>query len=438
MDSAANPAETRQYTILFVDDEPNILSSLRRLFRGNQYRVLIAGGGKEGLAVLKEERVDLVVSDARMPEMDGATFLKEVLKSWPDVMRIMLTGYSDLTTTISAINEAKIYRYISKPWEENELRLAVDGALHQRYLEQERERLERLTLKQNGELASLNANLERMVKARTAELQQTADMLDAAYTELKQGYETTVRVFASLIHLRKGLSAKSNLRVQQACRNLGKLLNFSPVDLRDVEMAASLYNVGKLAWSDELIAKPLEILSKLELEEVQRYPVMSETTLMALEPLKDCARLIRHHQEQYDGKGYPDGLAGKAIPAGSRLLKLCIDFEGLSTGQIFARPMSPPVVRDYLEKQAGIIYDPDMVQRLLSVFRQQTPEEGPSRAITSGQLLPGMVLARDLYTPSGILLLNQGKVLTPGFIERIQGFEVADRAHYTIHVKPTS
>src|ERR1039457_901732 len=107
--------------ILCVDDEPNILSSLRRLFRANGYQVLLAEGGAAGLKVLEAESVDLVISDMRMPEMDGARFLEHVRSRWPDSIRLLLTGYADIQSILDAINRGEIYRYITKPWDDNDI-----------------------------------------------------------------------------------------------------------------------------------------------------------------------------------------------------------------------------------------------------------------------------------------------------------------------------
>jgi len=158
LSEAAVPATIA--TVLCVDDEPNILSSLRRLFRPAGYRVLLAESGALGLAVLEKEQVDLVISDMRMPEMNGAQFLGQVRSRWPDTMRLLLTGYSDIQSIQDAINCGEIYRYITKPWDDNDIVLLVRHALERRALEQDKLRLEALTLRQNEQLKSLNHNLE--------------------------------------------------------------------------------------------------------------------------------------------------------------------------------------------------------------------------------------------------------------------------------------
>lgn len=136
------------------------------------------------------------MSDARMPNMDGASLLAQVRQRWPATMRIMLTGYADPTAIIKAINDGQIHRYISKPWNDEELLVILRQSLEHQHSERERQRLERLARVQNDQLKLLNSTLEKHVAARTAELQQTADMLDLAYEELKHSYVTGTEVFS--------------------------------------------------------------------------------------------------------------------------------------------------------------------------------------------------------------------------------------------------
>jgi response regulator RpfG family c-di-GMP phosphodiesterase len=172
-------------TLLFVDDEPGILSALRRLFRPHGYRILVAESGAAGLAQLEQEPIDLIISDMRMPEMDGAAFLKQVCQRWPSTMRILLTGYADVTSTVAAINEGEIYRYIAKPWDDQEIVNTVRDALDRQRLESENRRLTALTQAQNEELKALNAGLEQKVAERTAELQQALSRVEQTHGELK-------------------------------------------------------------------------------------------------------------------------------------------------------------------------------------------------------------------------------------------------------------
>ena len=107
--------------ILVVDDEPSIITSLRRLLKHYGMEVFTANSGREGLELLEREQIDVVVSDMKMPEMDGAQFLEKVFARWPEIKRILLTGYADISSTIAAVNRGKIWRYIAKPWDDDDL-----------------------------------------------------------------------------------------------------------------------------------------------------------------------------------------------------------------------------------------------------------------------------------------------------------------------------
>ena len=160
-----------QIRILFVDDERNVLRSLERVFLDEEYLILTAGSGEEALELLgATPQVQLVISDFRIPGMNGVDFLKEVFHRYPDTIRIVLSGYADTAVVVAAINEGKIYRFIPKPWNDDELRTTVAKALEHFSMRRKNLQLtDELRLK-NRELKELNANLERLVERRTSEL----------------------------------------------------------------------------------------------------------------------------------------------------------------------------------------------------------------------------------------------------------------------------
>ena len=249
MQEQSAPMPSHRPTVLLVDDEESILNSLRRLLRGQPYDVLLATSGAQALEMLEQQPVDLVMSDARMPGMDGATLLAEVHRLYPATSRILLTGYADLTTIIKAINDGQIHRYISKPWNDEELQLVLQQTL-------EHQRLERLARDQTEQLKLLNATLEKRVAARTAELQQTADMLDLAYDELKRSYVTGTEVFSLLANLRLPKDKQTNRALIELIRVYCAAQSMDESSTRDLTMAAALYNIGKLSWTDSMMVAP--------------------------------------------------------------------------------------------------------------------------------------------------------------------------------------
>src|SRR4030067_3863555 len=159
------------HSLLLVDDEENILNSLKRTFRKEQYRIITAQSGMEGLSVIDREKVSLVLSDHRMPGMEGVEFLNEVRQKSTDTIKMMLTGYADMQSVMNAINHGEVYRFITKPWDDEEIRLIVKDALHHYDLIDENLELHALTLRQNMELIDLNNNLEKKVAERTKEVE---------------------------------------------------------------------------------------------------------------------------------------------------------------------------------------------------------------------------------------------------------------------------
>ena len=119
----------KRHTVMLVDDEESILNSLRRLLRGKPYDLLLATSGAQALSLFELHPIDMIVCDARMPFMDGPTLLREVHKRDPTCMNILLTGYADMSMITKAISDGYIFRYISKPWDDEELQLALDEAL---------------------------------------------------------------------------------------------------------------------------------------------------------------------------------------------------------------------------------------------------------------------------------------------------------------------
>ncbi|MGH8450127.1 HD domain-containing phosphohydrolase [Pseudomonas sp.] len=418
--------------ILLVDDEESILNSLRRLLRTQPYEVLLAGSGAQALDILATRSVDLVMSDARMPGMDGAQLLAEVHRLYPATSRILLTGYADVTTIIKAINEGQIHRYISKPWNDDELQLVLSQSL-------EHQRLERLTREQNEQLKVLNSTLEKRVAARTSELQQTADMLDLAYDELKRSYVTGTEVFSLLANLRLPKDKQTNRALIELIRVYCATQTMDEASTRDLTMAAALYNIGKLSWSDSMMIAPSDKLHSTDRALYREYPAQSESLLMTLEPMKDAARIIRHHQERWDGTGFPDHLKEGAIPFGSRLLKLAVDFIELQKGLILERHLNSDEALLYIRKYAGRLYDPALVEdfvRACATFLSDVTLGDPTvKVLSTRELEAGMVLARNLNADNGMLLLNAGKVLNLPLVDKLIAFEAMEGAKYSVFIK---
>jgi response regulator RpfG family c-di-GMP phosphodiesterase len=425
--AAVEPVEP--FSLLLVDDEPNILSALRRLLHGRGYRVHTAAGGAAGLELLAREPIDLVISDMRMPEMDGAEFLGKVRSAWPDTVRVLLTGYADIASTIEAINRGEIFRYISKPWDEAHLVSVIVQGLERKALEREKRRLEALTRRQNLELAELNRTLEEKVELRTAELKE-------AHTKLRAAFLNTIRAFSSVVEMRHGTMAGHSRRVAEHVRNIAHELKIPTDAAQEMFFAALLHDVGKIGLEDRVLAQPLPKLTIDQRQEYMKHPAKGQALLMAMESLQGAASIIRMHHERLDGTGYPDQLQGPAISHAARILAVADDYDEMINGCLLEKPCSPSSAREHLLRGRGRRYDARVVDTFLELLR---PKSGgthvPDRELTTDLLEPGMMLTRDLLSREGMLLLARDHVLGAVLIRQIRAYETSEDVRLTLFVR---
>ena len=415
------PLATEVWRVLCVDDEANILSALRRLFRPHGYAIVIAHSGAEGLAALEAQAFDLVISDMRMPEMNGAQFLEQVHQRWPDTMRILLTGYADITSTIDAVNKGRVFRYISKPWNDEDLLMTVRQALEHKALAREKLRLEALTTRQNEALREINATLEARVIERTEALREANERVKASFL-------TSIKVFTNLMELRGGPLVGHSRRVADLARRIARHMGLEGQVVQDIFLASLLHDIGKIGLPDTLLARSVTDMNGEDTHLYRKHPVTGEQALMALEDLHGAAKLVRGHHERFDGKGFPDGLLGEFIPIGARILSVANDFDSLQIGTIAPRRMSAEAATRLIVDYSGKRYDPDVVEAFLAVTSavEAPASNTEERALNVDMLEPGMVLTRDLMSRQGYLMLAADFTLTRGIIRQIADYAEAE------------
>jgi len=386
------------------------------------------------LDLVANDTVDLVISDMRMPGMDGAQFLERIRHLQPHAVRILLTGYADISSTIAAINGGEIHRYIAKPWDDNDILLVVREALARRDLELRNRELTELTRRQNDELRSLNSSLEDRVRQRTAEIEQINDMLNVAYAELKSNFMLSMQIFAGLMELRhNGMSGHSR-RVSEWTRRVCGILKLDERTSQDIYVAGLLHDIGKIGFPDELLGKPISLMSADETARYRKHPLNAEAALMPLVQLQPVAKMIRSQHERLDGNGFPDGLEGEEIPFGARVLAPIIDYENLLTGTLAERRFSVEDATASIRRGAGSRYDAKVVDALVEALKQPLDESRDDRRISAAELVAGMVLSRDLVSPQGTLLLAAGYRFDARVVRQVREYVQREGAKLTLYV----
>lgn len=420
-------------TLLLVDDEPNILSALRRLFHSDGFQVRLAASGPEGLAILERDPVDLIISDMRMPGMSGDEFLALAAERWPQIPRILLTGYADIDSTVRAVNRGRIFCYVAKPWDADDLRLSVRNALDNYLLQRERQQLTQRIQRQNDELHALNAGLEDKVRERTAELEQTVQMYELACEQLRHGHDAVAPVLARIAALWEGDATKLQSIAERA-RMIASHLKLEDDTVEDIYTAALLHRIGAIGLPDEIFHKRYEDLSATERALFETYPTRGATILAGVPRLTPVATLVHSHRERYDGSGFPDGLAAERIPLGARVVALAIDYEEIIAGERLAGRKTPGQTAAHLRMHAGSRYDPQVVAALSGDQRIPSPQPR-EHELPLAEAKDGMVLTRDLINADGILLLTRGHRLTQSVIDRLRQLERGTHRPLVVHVR---
>lgn len=316
------------YKIMIVDDEPANLRLLERLFR-RDYEVITASSGSEALQLLNRHDVALIVTDQRMPGMTGIELLKRTVSFRPHMVRIILTGYTDTSALVEAINCGHVYKYVTKPWSNDELRLTVGRALEHYETNRSRNELEQVNMRLSARLQKLTCGVVRTI----------ADAIDARDEHL-YGNARRVSGYSVAIGRRMGLSAEA---------------------LEQISLAGLLHDIGKIGTPDSILLKPASLTAE-EHAIVELHSERGARMLAGIPEMEDIASVVRHHHEHFDGTGYPEHLVGVQIPLESRIILVADAYDAITNPRPFREAFDHDVAIDMLKREAGTQFDPDVVR----------------------------------------------------------------------------
>lgn len=439
MNNPVNEAVNTEFPpgVLLVDDDSAILSALQRVLKRTGYRLFVASTPTDALEILTREDIDAVVSDMRMPVMDGAELLQRVRRNWPNISRVLMTGQSDIEQTIRAINEGGVHHYVSKPWQDDELRAVVEQALERSLLYRENERLMAITQSQNARLTELAQKLDARVKDRSHELRETNARLERTNASLKKAYRSTIKVLSSVIQMQPGITRGVSQQVAEVAYAIATVGELPKRDRVYIYFAAQLYELGKLALDSELNVADLATLSADQYKAYQQYPLLGELALEGVDYLQDVARYIATHRESWDGHGYPAGLSGYKIPVGGRILRVACDYvEHVRTLGNLTPKSRPRHAMVHLRTGDGTAYDSEVLNWLERYLERMKRNEAleDEVAIMVRQLMPGMILSRDFYTSHGVLMLAKEHMLSEKNIDHLVELQRMERADISVWV----
>jgi response regulator RpfG family c-di-GMP phosphodiesterase len=407
--------------ILFVDDEENVLRSLKRLFVSQEYEVLTALSGGEGLAILKDIEVPVIVSDQRMPVMTGAEFLEKSRPLSPDAVRIILTGYADVEAAIGAINRGGAYRYVSKPWNDSDLLRVIKDAFEKYHLVRENQYLTELTTKQNEELKKWSVELELYVQQHTIDLTKQNKEQKKLNLKLKKNVSEILRSLSSLIELRNGSTRNHSNNVAILSTAIAEEIGLTAPEIEMISTASQLHDIGMIGAPDIVLLKNVGELSPDEMTEYVKHPVRGQAAIDCIEDFRGPGILIRHHHEWYNGRGFPDGLKGDNIPMGARIIAIADRFERILHDEMQDIDSALAKVKSMLATQFDATLYTPLEKTARELFRSiERDTDSIEVELKTKDLAPGMVISRDVITGTGLLLLRKGTVLSDKNIETLK------------------
>ncbi len=308
-----------KHTILIVDDEVNNLQLLRRTLR-HDYNILTASNGKEALEIVegKGDEIALIVSDQKMPEMEGTEFLKRVAGEYPDIVKILLTGHLDVDAIVDSINDCHLYQYIVKPFDPEELKMTIDSGIKKFDL----------------------------VNNKTVILK-----------DLRELFYKTIKLIASALDAKDPYTHGHSLRVTMYSLILAKSLNLDDTTLEEIETAGLLHDIGKIGIPQKILCKP-DKLTDEEYELMKSHPARAEKMLMGIKKLTVVSNWLRCHHERWDGKGYPYGLKGEEIPISGRIIALADTYDAMTSTRSYRKALEHEVAIEEIKRCAGTQFDP--------------------------------------------------------------------------------
>lgn len=326
-----------QQLILIVDDDAQVREVLQQIFMSARYDCLLAANGQEGLEVFRTSRPPLIVTDLKMPVMDGIALLEGVRKEDEDTAVIVLTGAPDVRTAIDSL-KLGAYDFIMKPVNIDELLFAASRALERRQLLIERREYQAL--------------LERRVEEATRDL-QTA-------------YRATLEALGSALDSRDVGTEAHSRRVHGYALATAREYGVPATDIPDLEHGVLLHDIGKIGIPDAILLKEGP-LTREEWQTMRRHPEIGKRLIEGVPFLRGAIPIVYCHHEKWDGSGYPRGLRGKEIPLGARIFSIVDAFDAMTFDRPYSKAIPFDAAYTEIKRCAGAHFDPTVVEAFLRV-----------------------------------------------------------------------
>jgi len=337
--------------ILVVDDEELVRELLIRKLSQLGYDCDASGNGRAAMEFLTSRSYDLLLGDIMMPKTGGVALLREAQTVCPDLAVILITSVVDLDVAVDSLKDG-VYDYILKPFSLEDVSIRVARALEKR----------RLILENRMH----QQKLEDQVARRTLQLKEAIGVL-------QHTYRSTLLALGTALDSRDADSDGHSLRVTLYTKRLARQIGLGEPQLQVIEQGALLHDIGKIGVPDELLRKPGN-LTEREWILIRKHPEIGYRILSGIKFLQGAARIVLHHQERFDGTGYPGGLKGNQIDLGARIFAVSDTLDCMTSNRPFQKATTFEAAREEIKRVSGTQLDPQLVKGFLEISLQEWKE----------------------------------------------------------------
>jgi putative two-component system response regulator len=307
--------------VLFLDDEESVLRCLRRQFMDDQFVMVTCTNGIDALDILKSGEISVVISDNLMPGMQGVEFFQKAKHISPDTVRIMLTGFIDVHVAVDAINKGEVYKFLTKPWDNDELR---------------------------------NIILDSIERHRVVKTMKRAD-------------EYSLRSLAQTIELKDPYTKGHCDRVAAYACSIAEAMGLDESTKENIRRGSWLHDCGKIGIPEAILNYPGP-LSNEQMKIVRKHPCWGGEVARLAHLPEEIVNVILYHHERYDGAGYPSGLEGERIPLEARIVNVADIYDALTSHRPYRSSMTIAKAEEILRQNRGVYSDPVLVDIFLTIL----------------------------------------------------------------------
>jgi len=348
------------FRALVVHAQPEALGELVEILAGPQLAVDTARSATEALHKVSAADYAVIVSDHKPPELNGLDLLERTIVFCPDAMRVVILsgGDADAVAQAELKPAGTIFRFFAKPWERRQLTGIVAEGLKLHKLEREQRELIKKLGAEYQKLQKREKLLDVVVRERTKELQES-------YLKLKAANRQALLGLAEAIEAKDSYTKGHCGRVAAYALALAEAAGYPEEGMEALEFASFLHDIGKIGIRDAVLLKPGPLDEK-EWEHMRTHPVKGYEIASQIEMLKPTMPCIRNHHERWDGKGYPDGLKGEAIPLAARIVAIADAYDAMATDRPYKKALPLEDCERLLRKNAGVMYDPILIETFVT------------------------------------------------------------------------